>query len=93
MRDALLDEVKGKLTDAAKDYVKGTEQFKKAAEYVDDKAAKLGITEADKNVVSKAYELVGRARGSVEVIRRRAPGRPGAHAGEPEPGGRRDVAQ
>jgi len=57
VRDALLDEVKGKLTDAAKDYVKGTEQFKKAAEFVDDKAAKLGITEANKTAVSKAYEL------------------------------------
>ena len=57
VRDALLDQVKGKLTDAAKDYVKGTEQFKKAAEFVDDKAAKLGITEADKNLVAKASEL------------------------------------
>ena len=57
VQDALLDQIKDKVTDAAKDFVKSTDQFKKAADYVNDKAKDLGITEANKETVSKAYEL------------------------------------
>ena len=57
LQDALLDQLKGRVTDAAKDLVKSTEQFKKAAEFVDDKAAELGITEANKEIVSNASEI------------------------------------
>lgn len=57
VQGALLDQIKGKITDAAQDFVKSTQQFKKAAEFVDDKAAELGISEANKERVSKAYEI------------------------------------